>query len=166
MTIQSGPAPNGVLDANGVIGLAKADVFPLIERLFQVVFVPAAVVTEVTDPLSQAALQAALLTWLAAGIPTPVALQQVPLLTSEADRHVLALVVDHPPAVIITGDRGLSYRAKQAGLATISAPRIIELLAVGGLIAAARPHLDQMMSWGFGITSELYAGILRSLGEL
>ena len=55
------------LDANGIIGLAKADCFPLLQNLFTEVCVPPAVVSEITDPVSQTALQNALGHWLIAG---------------------------------------------------------------------------------------------------
>jgi predicted nucleic acid-binding protein len=55
--------------------------------------------------------------------------------------------------------------AKRLLISTISAPRIIEFLARDGLIAAAKPYLDQMIRHGFGIPHELYVAILQRLGE-
>lgn len=42
-----------VLDSNGIIGLAKADCFTLLQHLFAEICVPQAVVAEITDQLSQ-----------------------------------------------------------------------------------------------------------------
>lgn len=155
----------GILDANGIIGMAKSGCFALVPRFFRAVFVPSLVVSEITDPISQAALRAALGSWLIEKAPAPPSLQQTPALKSEADRHVLAVAIEHSPCVIVTGDRALANRAKQLHLATISAPRAVQLLAEAQLISAARPHLDQMRASEFGIPRELYATILRELGE-
>lgn len=156
----------GILDANGIIGLAKSGCFSFIQNVFTKVFVPSSVVQEVTDPLSKNELEQALGIWLAEELPTLSSLQQVPLLRSEADRHVLGLALDHRPCVIVTGDRGLSNKAKPFQIATISAPRIVQLLAEDKLIKAAKPHLDQMRQLEFGIPQRLYEEILRGLDEL
>jgi len=49
-----------VLDSNGIIGLAKANCFPLLQSLFNEICVPPAAVAEITDQPSQNALQNAL----------------------------------------------------------------------------------------------------------
>jgi predicted nucleic acid-binding protein len=156
----------GILDANGIIGLAKSGCFSLTQIVFAEVFVPSLVVQEITDPLSKNELEQALVNWLKEEAPTLSSLQQVPLLRSEADRHVLGLALDHRPCVIVTGDRGLSNKAKQFQIATISAPRIVQLLAEAKFIKAAKPHLDQMRQLKFGIPQRLYEEILRGLSEL
>ena len=140
----------GILDANGIIGLAKSSSFSFIQNVFATVFVPSLVVQEITDPLSKDELEQALGSWLAEESPTLSSLQQVPLLRSEADRHVLGLALDHRPCVIVTGDRGLSKKAKAFQIATISAPRIVQLLAEVKFIKAAKPHLDRMRHLEFG----------------
>jgi predicted nucleic acid-binding protein len=86
-------------------------------------------------------------------------------LTREADRHVLALALDHQPCFIVTGDRGLSNRAAQLQIGSVSAPRMVQLFAEAGLIAAARPHLEQMIQQGFGISQQAYDDIIQHLGE-
>lgn len=83
-----------VLDANGIIGLAKADCFPLLQQLFTAVYVPSSVVAEITDTISQSALQAALGNWLTESQPDAATEARVFFIKQEADRHVLALALE------------------------------------------------------------------------
>jgi len=158
-----------VLDSNGIIGLAKADCFPLLRHLFTETCVPPAVVAEITDQLSQNALQLALGKWLTELLPSADALRQASFVNQEADRHVLALAIDRqasiPDCFLITGDEKLRRRAQRFGIASVDAPHLIQLLTEGGFITAAKPHLDKMRLLGYGITQEVYEEILRLLGE-
>lgn len=158
-----------VLDSNGIIGLAKADCFPLLRRLFTETCVPPAVVTEITDQLSRNALQAAMGRWLTELLPSADALSQAAFVKQEADRHVLALAIDRqasiPDCFLITADEKLRRRALRFGIASVDAPHLIQLLAEAKFIAAAKPRLDQMRLLGYGITQEVYEEILRRLGE-
>lgn len=158
-----------VLDANGIIGLAKADCFPLLPHLFAEVCVPAVVVAEITDALSQTALQNALGKWVLEMQPSTTALGQAAFIKQEADRHVLALALDRqittPHCFLITGDEALRRRAQRFALAAVDAPHLIQLFAEARLITAAKPHLDLMRQRGFGITPQVYDDILRQLGE-
>lgn len=159
-----------VLDANGVIGLAKADCFPLLQNLFTEVCVPPAVVAEITDPVSQAALQNARGRWLAEATPSASTLARTAFIKQEADRHVLALALDRQTSTtecfLITGDEALRRRAKRFGINSVDAPHLIQLFAEAKFITAAKPHLDQMRQQGFGITEHVYEDILRQLGEM
>ena len=158
-----------VLDSNGIIGLAKADCFPLLQHLFTETCVPPAVVAEITDQLSQNALQLSLGKWLTELLPSADALRKAAFVKQEADRHVLALAIDRqasiPDCFLITGDEKLRRRAQRFGIASVDAPHLIQLLTEGGFITAAKPHLDQMRLLGYGITQEVYEEILRRLGE-
>ena len=156
---------SAILDANGIIGLAKRGCLALLPRLFSSAFVPVLVIDEITDAVSADELRAALANWLVAESPTSQSMQAVPQMRSEADRSVLALALDHFPCFVITGDRALRNRAARLQSTAISAPRIVQLLAESGLIAAAKPHLDRMMASGFGIPQVLYDAILGELGE-
>lgn len=158
-----------VLDSNGIIGLAKADCFPLLQHLFTETCVPSAVVAEVTDQLSKNVLRTALGKWLTELITSADALRQTSFVNQEADRHVLALAIDRqasiPDCFLITGDEKLRRYALRFGIASVDAPHLIQLLAEGGFITEAKPHLDQMRQLGYGITQEVYEEILRLLGE-
>jgi predicted nucleic acid-binding protein len=158
-----------VLDSNGIIGLAKANCFPLLQSLFTEICVPPAVVAEITTQPSQNALQNALGKWLTELLPSADALRQVAFINQEADRHVLALAIDRqasiPDCFLITGDEKLRRRAMRFGIASVDAPHLIQLFAEGGFITAAKPHLDQMRLLGYGITDEVYEEILSQLGE-
>lgn len=160
---------SAVLDSNGIIGLAKGDCFPLLLHLFTEICVPPSVVAEITDPISQTALQNGLGKWVTEIYPSASALAQAAFIKQEADRHVLALALDRhasvPDTFLITGDEKLRRRAQKFGLASVDAPHIIQLFAEAKLITAARPHLDHMRQQGFGITQQVYEEILRQLGE-
>jgi len=159
------PRRPAILDANGIIGLAKGGCFLLIPQTFSIVYVRSLVTGEITDPVSRAEREAALGGWLREETPTAESLRRIPPHKSEADRHVLALAIEHRPGVIVTGDRGLESKARALQIATINAPSVVQLLALAGLIPAAQPHLDQMRLQGFGIAQPLYQAILRTPGE-
>ena len=79
---------------------------------------------------------------------------------------MLASALDHQPSCLITGDEALRRRAQRLGIPSIDAPHVIQLLAEVKLIAAAKPHLDQMRQRGYGIPQAVYERILRDVGEL
>ena len=54
--IASGFLGNGILDANGIIGLAKSGCFPLVAQLFDRAFVSPSVVREVIDDVFDVAI--------------------------------------------------------------------------------------------------------------
>ncbi len=154
-----------VLDANGIIGTGKAGIFPLVRHLAARALIPVLVIREVTDTVSRAPLEQALTDWLSPLDPSGDSLALIPSSSSEPDRHVLALALDHMPCVVVSGDRGLANRAQRLGIDCIDAPTVVRVLAEEGIIPAAKPHLDRMKEQGFGIPDMLYQEILASLGE-
>ncbi len=130
------------------------------------VLVPPLVIQEIQDPLSRSELEKALRDWLKEQTPTPSALAKVSPMRSEADRQVLALALDYRPrSVLLTGDKGLIHRAKQLGIPSLSAPRVVQLLVEVGRLPSAKPFLDRMRARYFGIPPGLYDEILKALGE-
>ena len=77
----------------------------------------------------------------------------------------LALALDYRPSCLITGDEARRRRAQRLGIPSIDAPHVIQLLAETKLIAAAKPHLNQMRQRGYGIPRAVYERILRDVGE-
>jgi hypothetical protein len=55
--------------------------------------------------------------------------------------------------------------SQRLGIPSIDAPHVIQLVAEAKLIAAAKPHLDQMRQRGYGIPQTVYERILRDVGE-
>jgi predicted nucleic acid-binding protein len=155
-----------ILDANGVIGLAKAERLLLLPELFAGAIIPSRVAAEILDPLSVGALRTALDDWLREADPDEEMLAQVPPDRGPADQSVLALSLQHPGSLIVSGDRGLARSARQLTLDVVDAPRVVQLLTATGIAAPARPGLDLMRSRDFGIPQALYETILRELGEL
>ena len=159
------PRLPAVLDANGIIGLAKAGCLALTPDLFSPVYVPPSVVKEIADPQSAAQLNEALADWLSERTPAIDALQRVPALRSTADRDVLALAVEFSGSILITSDRRLASRATDLGVASVGAPATVQLMVEAGLLPAAKPVLDRMIAAGFGISEALYRNILKNLSE-
>lgn len=114
-----------VLDANGIIGLAKADCLHLIPAVLPQVVVPAGVVREVTDALSSRELAIALSGWLKEREPAPSSLTHCEGLAAAVDLTVLALAWECQPAILVSGDLKLVRRAHNLGIETISAPMLI-----------------------------------------
>ena len=156
----------GVLDANGVIGLAKAGCLQQAATLFQPAYIPATVALEITDATSKPELETALRAWLVEAVPSLGALVEVGGVPDRPDDAVIALAWEQRPCIIVTGDRALANRALRLGLDAISAPRVVQVLADCQAIPAVRPYLDRMLQHGFGIPHQVYETILREVGEL
>jgi predicted nucleic acid-binding protein len=165
--VSAGPEVlTAVLDANGIIGLAKAGCLGLTPDLFSRVVVPTAVIQKVTDPISARELAAALANWLSETNPAPTSLEHCQELATAADLAVLALAWEQQPAVLVTGDLKLARKAQSLGIETVSGPTLILLLVDAGLLQSAKPYFDRMMERGFGIGSDTYRAILEQLGEI
>jgi len=154
-----------VLDASGAIGLAKGGCLLNLPRLFPKCLMPPLAVAEVIDPVSREALESALRLWLVVESARTEVYNSAPPLRSVPDRHVVALALTHPGAVIISGDRRLTNAARREGIPVLTAPDTVKLLAEQGIIAAAKPCLDLMTELGFGMRADEYAAVLKALGE-
>lgn len=74
--------PACVLDANGIIGLAKAGGLDSISELFTSSYIPSSVIIEVVDPQSKKVLEEALTFWIEERAPSLKSISRVPLLSS------------------------------------------------------------------------------------
>lgn len=159
----------GVLDANPIIGLSLGGVFDRLASLYAALYIPPAVVQEVTmqgQGLPGAAqLQRALGSWVTEVAPDPQQVQQFAALRSEGDREVLALASERGVDHILTSDRQLASHARGHGIACVSTALVVVLLKDHGLIHEARPVLDQMRQGGFGIHDTAYQDALRAAAE-
>ena len=159
----------GVLDSNGIIGLAKGGVFALLTSLYATLYVPPAVVQEVMvqgqGRPGAAELAQALGAWITQAAPDPVIVQQFPTTLSLADREVLALAREHAVHYLVSGDEGLRQQAIPYGLSCLRASEVVVLLKAQGLIPAVKPVLDQMRQGTFGISSAVYQQALQAAGE-
>jgi len=101
--------------------------------------VPPSVVAEITNQLSQKALQNALGKWLTELPPSADALRQVAFINREADRHVLALAIDRqasiPDCFLITGDEKLRRRALRFGIGFAALALILASVGIYGMMS-------------------------------
>lgn len=157
-----------VLDASGIIGLAKGGVFQHLAALYEPLWVPSSVTQEVTSsgPVLAGAteLLAGLGSWITErAVPGPLPALAAPL--STADREVLALALSAGVDHILSNDRVVCREAEARGLTCLRPPLVVVFLRQEGIIPAVRPVLDQMRQQGFGITDALYQQALAAVGE-
>lgn len=160
---------SAVLDANAVIGLAKGSVFHHLANLYSDLYVPTAVVHEVTVQGSgrpgAAELAGAVGAWIDEVTPDPSWLAPLIGFASPADREVVAVArhkgVDH----ILSDDSALKREAIALGMDCLGVPEVVVLLKHAGLIAAVGPILDGMIQAGFGISASDYRQARTAAGE-
>lgn len=160
------PESVAVLDANVVIGLAKADCLELLPRVFASVCIPPSVIAEVRDAHSRRALRAALSSWLTERSPDPPPGEDLgKAVPDPPDRDALALAIRLGGAILLTSDVQLENHARSRGIAHRGTARLIQVFVQRGLLPAARPVFELLRQRGFGIAPDAQAEILRELGE-
>jgi len=158
--------PTAVLDANAIIGLAKADCLALIGQLFTKVIVPPEVDAEILDPLSRDQLTTASQHSIGILQPSGPDTLKATALPVDADQAVLDAGSRNVPCVVVSGDRQVISRAERSGLLPVTPQEVVVLLVESGHLTDAKPHLDLMRSRGYGIEQRQYERLLRRLGEL
>lgn len=159
----------GVLDANAIIGLAQGGVFDQLASLYASLYIPPAVIREVTGQghglAGDEELRRALGSWVTEAAPDPVRIQQFMALRSAADREVLAIAQERGVDHILTSNGQLASHAHRYGLACLSITLVVVLLKDHGLVSEVKPILDRMRLRGFGIDVRAYENALRAAGE-
>ena len=129
----------GALDANAIIGLAQGGVFDQLASLYASLYVPQAVIREVTGQgqglAGDAELRGALGSWVTEAIPDPVRIQTFMVLRSAADREVLAVAQERGVDHILSSDGQLAGHARRHGLACLPTTLVVVLLKDHGLVS-------------------------------
>lgn len=157
---------SGVLDANVAIGLARGGLFDRLADAYDPLYVPPAVVREVTATPRPGALELsrALGSWLTEVAPASPLPPVSPTL-SLADQEALALARERGVQHLLTGDAELRREALRYGLHCLGATDLVVLFKAVGLIPLVRPALDRMRTGGFGIEAARYDSALLAAGE-
>jgi predicted nucleic acid-binding protein len=160
---------SGALDANAIIGLAKGQVFDLLQHLYSPLYVPEAVVREILGQGSgrpgAAELQPALGAWLIPTTPDTALLSQIQAPGALADRQVLAVSLAHAVDHVLSDDGRLRREAGRHGLTCVRMPEVVVLMKSLGLVPEVKPVLDRMWAQGYGLTDIIYQQALGSAGE-
>ena len=105
------------------------------------------------------------LSWVSVQPATTVALPRVPATLCAGDREAIALALgQNAPLLLLDGAAGRS-EAKTLGIRFTG---ILDVLVKGnrsGLIAAVRPHVEQLERMGFYIHDHVRQSILRLAEE-
>lgn len=153
---------SAVVDANVVIGLSKGNVFSLLPKLFQPLYVAKSVEYEVIElgrgrPGSMELQQALADGWIVSAF----ALGN----TLPTDREAVEVAKKYRVDYILTGDLEVAKMAEEEGLGHLSTLDIVALLKLAGHIPSAASVLEVMADGGFGMSADHRQAILRITGE-
>lgn len=155
-----------VVNASPLIVLAKTGFLDLLRAFGNPVIVPSAVVQEVqqggpSDPATQA-LALPWLTIVDAGQP-PGILQ--PFGLDPGEEAVLAWVLANPGSEAVLDDQTARKCAKALGIPYRGCLGLVIAARQHGIIAAARPVLDQLRQAGLRLTDRIVNQALAMVGE-
>lgn len=161
------PPVEAILDANAILALAKGEVLHHLPRLFETVIYPPEVGREIKDPRSRQAFEEAREQWLRSVKPSQEILATVPLRFEEdlADRAVIALSLERPDALVLSGDREIVGFLRSEARDTALPENTVVALKRAGLIPLGGPVLERMLSRGYYISSQRLRDLLEALGE-
>ncbi len=156
-----------IFNASPLIVLAKADLLDLLLPLGNQIWIPQAVVTEVSavnnpaDPARR---------WLAdkdAMIYAPISI--LPFVMAwdlgDGESEVLSLADTIHDSFAVLDDQAARHCAQAMGLASIGTLGLILMAKQNGLIQSARQALDDVIAAGLFISQNHVDSILRQAGE-
>ena len=161
-----------VTDAGPLIALAVADVLPQTIKLYKTLWVPQAVIDEVTstpDAPGAAAIRAALsgkrpgLTLIAENDIAPLDPAYAQGLGS-GEVAVLAYAAQHGHVALID-DRRARAIALRLNIATVGSGAVLLALKANGRIASIRPVLKAWQAHGYFVAPTIVSELLRRAGE-
>ena len=153
-----------VADTGPLIALAQIDQFDLLHHLFLRITIPPAVLAEIQDEVSVAALTAA--DWVTvqpAQDTLAVQLLREELNAGESAAIVLAKELDAD--LVLIDDRAAARKARALGLHAIGTLGLLLLGKRTHHLSAVKPLLDKLRERGFHMSGSLYDQVLRDAQE-
>ena len=92
-------------------------------------------------------------------------LLKYPARLGNGEKHVLALGLDTPDALLVMDDRIARRYAFDAGLDVTGTLGILLLAKQQGLLTSVKPSLDHLLNSGFHISANIYLKALELAGE-
>ena len=158
-----------VLDASPLITLARIGSLGLLRPLAEQIIIPDAVYAECVSRASDrpGSIEIAQADWIIHRV-VENRIQVDHLHTrvglGEAEAIILAREIGSD-AIVVLDDATARQIAIQEGCRVVGLLGLLVLAKKRGLLQAVRPLLDAMRTSGFFVGSELYAAILRQVGE-
>ena len=149
--------PLVVADASPLIGLDRAGHLTLLPGVFADLAAPPAVAAEFGRRPS----------WLReVRVERPSEVTLLRALTFGAgESEVLAVALERPGATVLLDEKRARRFATKRGITVIGTAGVVLRAKQRGLIPAARPVLDDLLSTGFRLSDDLYEGVLERAGE-
>jgi hypothetical protein len=158
-----------VSNTSTLLNLALIDSHSLLEKLYENVLIPSAVLQELAAIASNRPTlpDLKILPWLASRAPTNTAL--VALLRSELDpgeAEAIALAAEIGPDILLLDERRARKVAARMGLKVIGLLGVVLEAKRKGFIRRVQPLLDEVVAKaGFWVSARLYARVLEEAGE-
>jgi predicted nucleic acid-binding protein len=156
-----------VVNASPLILLAAADQLSLLRELAGEVVVPTAVLDELDagESRDQAAADIRTADWVTLGDPLPVAPTIAAWDLGAGETAVLSWANDHAGYTCVLDDRAARNCARINSLPCVGTLGLVLAAKDTGLLPAARPIVEKMMSAGFYLAGEILERSLRGVGE-
>jgi predicted nucleic acid-binding protein len=155
------------VNASPIILLSKVALADVLQKLGVPVVIPLAAVAEIqkrgpTDPGVQALAQA---TWLAHVDPGPVPSNVAAFGLGPGESSVIAYALANPGSGVLFDDQAARKAAAALSIPHQGTLSLILLAKVHGLIAAARPVVEQLRREGMYLSDQIMNQALTQVGE-
>jgi predicted nucleic acid-binding protein len=155
-----------VLNASPIVTLAKIGQLRLIESLVSDWIVPEAVATEVlAGPPDDPARIAIAGGWGRQCAPTSISDAVIEWGLGSGETAVLALSLEHQPAIAVLDDAAARAAARALGVPLIGTLGVIVRAKLRGLLPAAGPVLANLRAAGLRLDDRLIRTTLQGIGE-
>lgn len=156
-----------VVNASPLILLGACDHLDLLQELASEVVVPQAVLTELEAGTSKdrAALKIQAAAWVRIAEPVSVPADVAAWDLGAGETAVLSFAAGHDGFTCVLDDRAARMCAKTLNLGFVGTLGVTLAAKQNGLIAAARPLLEQMIAAGYYLGSEIVERSLLNVGE-
>lgn len=151
-----------VADSNVLIGLAKGDVFDILQSLFGEIWLPGCVWNEL---VGQGAGRSGAAELAQARSKGWVHLQEPQQATTTCDATVLALALELSAQRLLTDDAEVAAQALVASVRMLNTAEVVFLAHLQGLVPRCREVFDRMQTRNFGIRASVRQHILQLAGE-
>jgi uncharacterized protein len=156
--------PKTISNTSVLIALAAIDQLDLLQNLFEEIYIPLAVKSEILDNTSSIAVNKS--KWIKVHpVKDYISVQ---LLNEELDigeSEAIILAREMNADILIIDERVARRRASTLEIPTIGTLGVLLMAKEHGLIISIKPHLDNLQLKDFYISDELYKMILHEAGE-
>lgn len=155
-----------IVNASPIIVLAKIGCLDLLTKLSREIWLPAAVVAEIsTGPANDPAREALERGWGSRAAPQAVHTGLLEWGLGPGETSVLALALERAPAIAILDDAAARNCARTVGVPVIGTVGIIIRGKKNGLIPSAAEAIKALRNVGLHLEDKLIADALNFVGE-